>query len=128
MPIFVRPKISNSHILTVSQGALTWVLKGHTLKSNVFVNNRLKDIRYYLKILTDQKESRFNFPSPLPKRMKLTSSLVSYLSKITKIILLSVWGGILVGLQNPVPVVHQIILGVFPLTTSRKSLLLCSIH
>ena len=58
---FCQTKISNIHILTDSQVALTWVLKGHALKSNVFVNNRLKDIRDYLKILTDQKESKVQF-------------------------------------------------------------------
>ena len=50
---FCQTKISNIHILSDSQGTLTWVLKGHALKSNVFVNNRLKDIRDYLKILTE---------------------------------------------------------------------------
>ena len=55
---FCQTKIFNIHILPNSQVTLTWVFKGHALKFNAFVNNRLKDIRDYLKILTDQKESK----------------------------------------------------------------------
>ena len=57
MPIFCQTKISNIHILSNSQVALTQVLKGHALKFNVFVNKRLKNIR----ILTDRKEINLHF-------------------------------------------------------------------
>ena len=58
---FCHIKISNIDILSNSKVALTWVRKGHALKSNVFVNNRLKGIRDYLKTVTDQKESKVQF-------------------------------------------------------------------
>ena len=58
---FNHVKIYNIHILTDSQVALSWILKGHALKKNIFVNNRLKDISDYLKTLQEKKAAPVQF-------------------------------------------------------------------
>ena len=47
-------QINNIQFFTDSQVALSWILKGSALKNNVFVNNRLKDIKETLTFFADQ--------------------------------------------------------------------------
>ena len=54
-------QLASINILTDSQVALSWILKGHALKKNIFVSNRLKDISEFLKILHKEKNFDIQF-------------------------------------------------------------------
>ena len=95
--------ISNIHILSNSQIALTWVLKHHPF--NVFAFNRLKNFRVHLKTLIDQRNKvQFSFTRAHKNMTYLVTREISL--RIIRIILL---GGrqVLVGLLSPIPLGHQ---------------------
>ena len=71
-------KVKNIHFLADSQIALSWLIKGKVAKRNVFVTNRLKDIKQYRESL-DKSNIDYDF-SYVPTEFNIADMLTKPVS------------------------------------------------